>query len=313
MAQSTSYDLPNYVGNLFLKSERPNAFLKLVGGLQGIVNVSHWEFPMGNFYTLAAPSQPAILEGAAATASQVALTQASNVVQIFQEQVDLTYSKQASRSLISGVTVAPGGAAGPLQVPGTLEWQIARKMEKIQQDSNYTLLRGAYQKPADNTTARKTRGVRTAVSTNVSAAGSVPLTKTIFESALATFVGNGMFNAGDRIVAMAGAAQFSALIGVYESATVIPQSREEAGVMIRTIHNKWATVDVVYEPDVASGEIFLTRPEKCRVIGMPIPGKGLFFVEPMAKVGSSDQAQVYGEIGVDYTNEIFHGAITGLT
>ena len=43
-----------------------------------------------------------------------------------------------------------------------------------------------------------------------------------------------------------------------------------------------------------------------------IPGKGVLFEEELAKVGSSDRTQIYGEIGLKYGNEAAHGVIRGL-
>ncbi|GAG21542.1 unnamed protein product, partial [marine sediment metagenome] len=45
---------------------------------------------------------------------------------------------------------------------------------------------------------------------------------------------------------------------------------------------------------------------------MPIPGKGHFFSEPLAKTGAYDRVQLYGEIGIEYGPEQFHGLITGI-
>lgn len=43
---------------------------------------------------------------------------------------------------------------------------------------------------------------------------------------------------------------------------------------------------------------------------LEIPGKGHFFAEPLAKTGSADKVQIYGEIGLEYGNERKHGKLT---
>jgi hypothetical protein len=318
MAASASTDLPQYLGELFLKAERPNALLRLVGGLTGqIRTVSDTVFAMGVDYSLTNGSQPAILEGATPTSAQVSTTQSSNVVQIFQEAVELTYSRQGASASIDGVATIPGAPAGGAQLnrPGQLPWQIARAIEQISYDANYTMLRGAYVLPSDNLSARKSRGVRTAVSTNEFANSGTPraLTKTIFENALRDSMENGMFMMGDEVSCFGDKTQTEALINLYESATQLPISREVVGVSVRTIITKWATVNVVYEPDMAAGELFLGRPELYRVVNMPIPGKGSLFAEPLSKAGSTDKQQVYGEFGLDYVNEIFGAVIDDLS
>jgi hypothetical protein len=46
---------------------------------------------------------------------------------------------------------------------------------------------------------------------------------------------------------------------------------------------------------------------------LPIPGKGHFFTEPLAKTGAFDRVQLYGEIGLNYGPEQYHGQITSIT
>ena len=45
---------------------------------------------------------------------------------------------------------------------------------------------------------------------------------------------------------------------------------------------------------------------------LEIPGKGHFFTEPLAKTGAYDRAQIYGEIGLEYGPEQYHGSIAGI-
>lgn len=316
MATATSYDLPQYVGELFQKQERPNAFLRLIGGLTGMLRtVGSTEYPMGVDYEVPEGQQPDVVEAAAPSASHISTNQASNVVQIFQEAVDISYSRLGASAAIDGVSIIPGAAgAGELVRPGTTEWQIARKVEKIARDANYTFLRGAYQKPTDNMTSRRTRGARTAVTTNLFANGGTPrpLTKPLFEGSLKSAMDNGMFQMGDAIYALGVADQIENLVDLYKSETSLPESRTVAGVQVRTIVTTWCTINVTYEPDLAPGELFLTRPEFCRVVNMPIPNKGTLFLEPLAKTKSSEEAQLYGEFGIDYRHEIYHAVIDDL-
>jgi len=43
-----------------------------------------------------------------------------------------------------------------------------------------------------------------------------------------------------------------------------------------------------------------------------VPGKGVLFVEDLAKTGASDRKQIYGQIGLDHGPAFLHGVITGL-
>ena len=43
-----------------------------------------------------------------------------------------------------------------------------------------------------------------------------------------------------------------------------------------------------------------------------MPGKGNFFRELLAKTGAGEKYQIFGQFGLDYANELYHGKITGL-
>jgi hypothetical protein len=314
---ATSYDLPQYIGELFQKSEKPNAVLRLVGGLTGELRlVGNAKFPMGVNYILPTAAQPAILEGAAPSPVEQDTAQADNIVQIFQKSVKLAYSKMGEKQSVDGIALIPGAGVGtPLQT-GSLEWQLSKSMESIQRDANYSFLRGAYVSPANNSTARQTRGVRTAVTTNVTAV-TPPLSKVTFEGHLRTMLNNSAFVQGDEVFVLGSAATLDILISLYEPSATVgfrPQdTREIVGVSLRTIHARWATCHLVWEPDVAANELFIFQPKFCRVTAMPIPQKGVLFAEPLGKVGAADEWQLYGELGIDYRDEIFHGVLTGIT
>lgn len=315
--QATSFTLPNYVGELFELRKRQNAFMRLIGGLNGNVRlVGHTEFSLGVDYELPAPKQAGATEGAAPTKSVIGTSQASNILQIFQEGVEMTYTAQSAHQAISGLAVVPGSGQGPIQRPGTLAWQIARKIDIVQNDFNYSFLRGTYQKPVDNTTARRTRGVCNAVVTNLFPQADTPWTKARFEAMLRDAVENGAFNRGDEVYALGDGTQLDALATLYSTETSKPASRTVAGVAIQTIVTSWATVNLVWEPDMAPGTLLITHPKYLHLVAMPIVVdgnvKGIFFAEKLAKTGSSDTYQLYGEWGVDYTHEVFHTLATGL-
>lgn len=317
--QATSFDLPQYVGSLFRLKRQPNNFLRLIGGLAGQLRlVSNVEYPIGVDYEIPNGAQTARLEGATPTASEIGTTQGTNILQIFHEAVDLTYTRQSVSSAIAGLAVVPGAGNGPLNQPGTLAWQIERKLEKIQNDMNYSFLRGTYVKPVDNTTGRAVRGVRTAVTTHLFANAGTPrpLTKVLFEDSLRTMVDNKAFPMGATVYVLGDAFQLDKLQALYAGSTQLPESREIVGVQVRIIYNMWATCVLVYEPAMPAGELFICQPQYITPVAMPIvadgKNKGLLFAEPLSKTGSADKYQLYGEWGVDYTHEMFHGVVDDL-
>ena len=95
----TSWNLPNYAGELFTADPTQTPFLSMIGGLTGGKQTDNFEFPTAVLYDFPEASQPEISESASATApaaSHIARTQEKNVVQIHQEVIDLTYAKQSN-------------------------------------------------------------------------------------------------------------------------------------------------------------------------------------------------------------------------
>lgn len=311
---ATSFDLPQYIGDLFQKAEKPNSVLRLIGGLTGQIRlVGSKKFPMGVDYEIPSPSQPSILEGAAPTPSELDTAQSDNLVQIFQESVGLTYSALGQRASVDGIAKIPGAGEEHINQPNTVEWQIDRKLELIARQANLSFLKGTYQEPADNTTARQTRGVYTAVTTNVFDVASAALDKDTFENGLRDMMVNGAFNMGeDSLFVLGDAVAIQKLANLYTGDTTLPESRTVAGVAVRTIVTQWGTVNLVWEPDMDADTLFVFQPRVCRPVAMPIPNKGVLFVEPLAKTKSQDEAHIYGELGIDYRHEIFHGSFINL-
>jgi len=92
-----------------------------------------------------------------------------------------------------------------------------------------------------------------------------------------------------------------------------PEDRTLGGVNINTVMTDFATVGVVYDRYVPTDTVFIVDVSECAPVFMPIPGKGHFFVEPIAKAGAYDRFQLYGEAGLEYGAEQHHAVITGVT
>ena len=91
-----TYNLPNFVGELFWLTPSDTPLTSMIGGLTGGRRVRSIDFPLGQFVDNVAASQPAIVQGADATFSERDRTQTTNVVQIHQEGFHLAYTKLAA-------------------------------------------------------------------------------------------------------------------------------------------------------------------------------------------------------------------------
>jgi len=319
-AVATSFDLPNFIGELWQKGRRPNAMLQLIGdptvNAAGIRYIGSTQFAMGVDFALPAPAQPAILQGAAPTMQELPTEQETNVVQIFQRGVGLTYSRMGDTDQIDGLAVVPGGGSGPLNAQeASLDRQIQLQLLAMAQDLNTTFLNGAYVLAGSSATAYKTRGLLTAIATHSFKNGGVAraLTTGLVDTALQTMVADGAFLQGDVIYALAPATEFANLINAYYVPQQQPRSFDVSGTKVAEIYTKWATIVPKWDPDMPAGQIAFVQAQHCRPVMKVIPKKGAIFAEPLSKTGSQEQWQVYGEIGLDYTSEYLHGVLGDLS
>lgn len=167
--QGTTFNLPNYTGDLFQISPAETPFLSAIGGLNGgKASLTSYEFEW-QFYDLRSTSaNNVVVEGATApTAGERVRANASNVVEIHQSAIEVSYTKQAAVNLKAGINDANSNP-----VTNELDWQISQELKAMAVDIEKSFLTGVYQRPANNSTARQTRGLLTAITTNVTNAGS---------------------------------------------------------------------------------------------------------------------------------------------
>lgn len=306
---ATTFNLPNYTGALFRLGQTTTPFLNLIGGISGgnVRTVNSTEFALNQNWKTNAPKQPAISEKASATAPEAThykREQEYNVVQIFQEAVDITYSKMGDANTIAGINVL--GGEQPVQ--NELDFQIKAHLAQTALDANYTFLKGTYAKAATAEEANQSRGILTAITTNVvDNTSAVELTKDMMQKLFRTCADNGMnFDNAAIFVNSYNKQKVSDIYGL------APDDRNVGGVNINQIETDFGRVMIVYEP-LMEGELGLFDMSKIRPVTRIIPNKGYgVFYEPLAKVGASERGQLYGELGLDYASEAFHGKITNL-
>lgn len=310
----TTYNLPNYTGQLFSVAPSDTPFLSAIGGLSGGKRTTSVEFEWETEGLESSSANNSKTEGATApTASEVSRSNVSNVVEIHQEAVEVSYTKQAATGQLSGINVA--GGVNPVQ--DELSHQVALKLRKIAVDVELSFLSGAYQKPSNNSTARQTRGILSAISTNVFANGGAgrAVSKSIVDNALSAMFSNGAPLSSDTTVLMVAPGQKVALSNLYSTATLNQptMTRNIGGVAVDTIITDFGTFGVMINRWFPTGGIGILDLSVCAPVFLEIPNKGTLFAEPLAQTGSSEKYQIYGEIGLEYGPEVYHGYIKDLT
>jgi hypothetical protein len=390
----TTFNLPNYTGELFALTPEDTPLLSAIGGLSGGGQTTSTEFEWQT-YDLRDPAQRTKVEGATApTAEERARANVTNVVQIHQEQVSVSYTKQAAVGQLASPQSAPfnhpGG--GPNPITSEMDWQVAQTLKTVALDVNWSFWNGQYVKPTTNGSARQTKGLLAAITSNriakaATVTGASSATDTVTSTAhglvdndkivfrntgVATNIVAGRVYYVDQIdvnsfkvsTSQGGAAltlgtatglsyvkpwsttlttdhvsdivqmaydnggmseqntatlavnskQKRAITKAYASAYGQYQetSRNVGGVNMTTIVTDFGTLNVMLDRHIPQDMIIPVSLEQLMPVFLSIPGKGVFFEEPLAKTGASDNSQIYGEIGLKFGNERAHGVLEGL-
>jgi hypothetical protein len=305
----TTFNLPNYVGELFNVSPEDTPFLSAIGGLTGGVAVNSTIFTWSQYDLRDAADDRQRLEGADAPTAEARVRAAgSNVLEIHQEQVSVTYTKQAATNQFAGS--APF-ISGPNAVTDELAWQLQQEFKQIARDVEKSFISGTYQLPANNSTARKTRGVLQAIETNVVDLNNTVLTKAAVLDLMQEVWENGGIQESETRTLMVNASLKRKLTDLFITSTSYQEvSRNVGGVNLQTIETDFGRTNILLSRYVPTDTIIVASVEDCAPAFLEIPGKGHFFAEPLAKTGASEKVQVYGEIGLRYGNERKHGKIT---
>lgn len=300
----TTYNLPNYVGEIFQITPSDTPFLSAIGGLTGGERTTSLEFTWQTF-DLAPATQPAILEGAQPTGSARVRAEVSNIVQIFQEAVELSYSKLAAYGKID--SSAAIGGENPIK--NEMDWQVEQALKKIARDIEYTFINGVYHKPSDNSSARRTRGILSAITTNVIDANGAPLSEKLILDLLQQIWDNGGIREQETATIFCNSAQKRKISEIFGYA---PEDRNVGGVNVNTIETDFGKLNVVLNRYVPANVLLVVSLEVCAPVFLEIPGKGFLFEEVLAKTGASEKRQIYGEVGLKYGWEGQHGKIINL-
>lgn len=309
MAIATSFGILNYSGMLFNKGNTRCPLSSIIGGRAKTTN--HVEFVTGQEYTTAGGTQPAISETASLTAPEatvVTRTQKTNVTQIFHESVGVSYAKQSNMGTLSGINIT-NQQENPMN---ELDFQVAAKMQKVNRDIEFTFVQGTYNKATTDATINKTRGLTEAIESNVIAMTSKPL---------------GLWNIADGVkkVYEANAPQDGLVLwcdattmfqinadAVQNGLTVIPAAREINGIKLSSVITPLGVVYLYLGEFLPKGTALLLNLDVISPVYQPVPGKGNFFLEKLAKTGAGEQYQLFGQIGLDHGPEWYHAKFTGI-
>ncbi|HEY3374660.1 MAG TPA: DUF5309 family protein [Candidatus Aquicultor sp.] len=306
-APSTVWNNVNYAGELFTADETNTPFLSMIGGLTGGGLETHnFEFPTDSQYDFPTAAQPAITETAsltAPTAISFLRNQSKNVTQIFHEKVSISYARLSNQSRMSGINTVEQEN----NVPNEKDFQIARALEHIARDAEYTCLNGAYQIATSAAVANKTRGLIELCTVNTVNASSATLTKALMDSLLLVMYTNGAIF--KNCVIWCNGFQKQKISDVYGYA---PDHRTIGGVNIQTIETDFGPLGIKLNRFMPAGTVLVAEMSVCTPVFQPVPDKGNFFYEELSKSGAAEEGQIFGQFGLAHGPAYLHGSLTSL-
>ena len=295
---------------LFNKGNVRTPFLSMIGGRNKYT--SSVEFVLGQEYASEDGDIPSISETASLTApeaSYITRKQNTNLTQIFQDAVAISYAKMSNMGTLAGANIA-GQEANP---QNELDFQVANKMKKLARSIEKTFIMGTYNKATTDAEVNKTRGMNQAIVTNVVEAGDKPLDIWLINDLLEKIRDNG----GDisNLVIWANTVNINQINGsaVEYGMELGKAYSNEFGIQVRDLLLPIGRTRIALGEFVPAGTVFAFNFDVISPVEQPTPNKGNFFLEELAKTGAGEKYQLFGQIGLDYGNELYHGKITGLS
>lgn len=310
----TSWNLPNFAGELFTADPTQTPLLSMIGGLTKGRQTDNYEFPTAVLYDFPEAKQPEISEQASLTAPQAthtARTQEKNVVQIHQEVIDISYVKQSNMGRLSGINTA-GQSANPEDEKA---FQIQQKLIKLARDVEFSFINGKHHTATSAADANKTRGMLELCTSGTSAsidASSAQLSKELLDQLIREMAGNGAYF--NRMVLFCNAFQKQVITDIYAKQyhATMPTTMNVGGMNITGIKTDFFEMGVVWNRFMPNDSILIADVGHMAPVFQAVPGKGVLFFEELAKTGASDKSQLFGQIGLAHGPAFLHGAITKL-
>ena len=310
MAVATSFSILEYSGMLFNKGNTRTPLSTMIGGRAKTVN--HVEFVTGQEFTTGGGAQPNISENASLTAptpSSVAREQKTNVTQIFQEALGVSYGKMSNMGTLSGLNIA-NQAGNPIS---EIDFQAAAKMAKIAADIEFTFINGVYNKATSDSEVNKTRGLVSAITSNVIDADGAPA-----GLGLVTDLITKVYESNAPVEGLVLWCDAKTMNQIHADAaqnglTIVTADRAVNGLYLRRLLTPLGDVYLYLGAYLPSGTALLLDLDVIAPVMQPVPEKGNFFLEPLAKTGAGESFQIFGQIGLDHGPEWYHGKLTNLS
>ena len=93
---------------------------------------------------------------------------------------------------------------------------------------------------------------------------------------------------------------------------MVPAARNINGISLSSVVTPIGVVYLYLGEYLPAGTALLLNLSVLAPVFQPVPGKGNFFLESLAKTGAGEKYQLFGQIGLDHGPEWYHGKFTGI-
>lgn len=305
---------PNFLGMLFNSNVRKTQFLTAIGGTDGAnaLITTNPEFPLSVDYAIADPTQPAITENdsiGAIKPTYFGLSQGTNVIQIFTEDVVVSNLRERAKGRLSGVNTA-----GEMpEETSELALQVKLHLEKMKRDMNYTAINGVKKVEGltDSSKALQTGGILAGITTNVS--NAVIGDDVDFKDAVLDLIkkvyDKGVFETPTLVVNSTDKVKLSKAF-VTTNLTSVDADRFTAGVGVSEIVTDFGkSVFVIVDNDMPEKTILLADLAYVKpVFTRDVETGEIISVKPLGQ-RNGNAVNIYAEFGLDYGAEFNHGKL----
>lgn len=305
-----SFNCPNFSGMLYMRGRAETPLLAMIGGRTRYSNAV--KFAVGQSYALGDIEIPRISEAAslvAPPAEIVTRAQDFNVTQIFQEAVNVSHAKMANMGTLNGINVA-GQQANPID---ELTFQIKAAMERASLKVEKAFIQGVRHEAISDHDANQTGGFNSVVRTNVLDLADNYISFWDVADLLAQMGRNGAPTASITLWCSSDV-KFQLTAEAQESTRtqVVDMEDKTSGINITRIITPAGTVDLVQGQFLPTGTAFLLNLGVVAPVEQITPGFGNFYLHDLAVTGAGIRKELFGQAGLDYGPEFYHGKITGI-
>jgi hypothetical protein len=336
-AVATTWNTPQLHGQLltFGLTDKNCKFLSMIGGLGNIGPAGgpkiaqDFKYPLNTNNALDTPTQQDVTETATATVptprNYDRVQDEYGYVQIFHKGVGATYAAQSALNKLTGLALA-----GPLaDVNDPFVSNFNMTMRQLAMDVEWHMLQGKLNESASAAEAsrmaglfaveNKDSGAAHTINTNKVDSGGDALTAADVDAML-LLMKETSFAPMINPVFIGKYSSIKKLADLYGVAVMAGPTNNvgTVGGQIDTIVTQAGRFPLIEVPQCPSAVLGLIDMAYVSPVFLPVPERngrpgGVLFYEPINKAGAVDQGQIYGQIGLTYTAEEYHGKIYNFT